>query len=329
MSDKKYFNELNIVRGIAVLLVAIGHSFPDLQTGMKYTVAVFIRNYIYDFHMAVFFFVSGFLCLVGIKKYTLIEEFQKKVQRIMIPYFSYSFISIILKLLFNKYANNKFQWNKVWKILLGDSPNSGLWFLWTLFIVWMFIDVLLRMNVQSGIILSAGIVLNLVQLYIGGGNLEYFMKFFVFFACGIVAYQNYDRISNFMSNKKNAILALVGLLIIFIFSLMQTLNIIGEEFYIITGMIGIFSTLQISMIISNGTSFFKKILDEYGNYSYDIYLIGYYPQMAVRTVLDRILSINYIVVCISMFIAGFYVALFIAKYFLRKTRVMKKIFLGM
>ena len=117
MSDKKYFNELNIVRGIAVLLVAIGHSFPDLQTGMKYTVAVFIRNYIYDFHMAVFFFVSGFLCLVGIKKYTLIEEFQKKVQRIMIPYFSYSFISIILKLLFNISILKKIKW-KIMNYLL-------------------------------------------------------------------------------------------------------------------------------------------------------------------------------------------------------------------
>ena len=68
MSDKKYFNELNIVRGIAVLLVAIGHSFPDLQTGMKYTVAVFIRNYIYDFHMAVFFFCVRFFVFSGDKK---------------------------------------------------------------------------------------------------------------------------------------------------------------------------------------------------------------------------------------------------------------------
>lgn len=329
MNEKKYFSELNIVRGIAVLLVAIGHSFPDLQTGMKYPIAILIKNYIYNFHMAIFFFVSGFLCLTKLKKRTFIEETSRKAKRLLVPYFAYSFISIILKLFFNKYANNQFKWSGVWKIFLGDSPNFGLWFLWTLFFIWLATDLLLRTGLRSGIILTIGLVLNVSQLYLGICFLTFFMKFFVFYAIGIVVYQNYTRISKILVEKKNIILSVVGFLIIFVFTIIQTLNIISEEFYVFTGIIGIFSTLQISIVIANGTSKLKMQLDKYGKYSYDIYLIGYYPQMIVRTILDRILFADYLITCVSMFIVGFYMALYFSKCFLRKTKFMKKIFLGM
>lgn len=328
MDEKKYFRELNVVRGIAVLLVAMGHSFPDLQTGMKYPIAILIKDYIYDFHMAVFFFISGFFCLTGVKKYTFIEEIRRKVERLLIPYFFYSFISIILKLFFNKYANNQFEWSRFWRIFLGDSPNAGLWFLWTLFFVWLTTDLLIRIKLKSIIIFIVGLILNISQLYLDCGFFMYFMKFFVFYAIGILIYQNYDKVSKFLVNRKNIILSLVGFMIMLIFALIQTLNIIGEEFYIVTGMIGIFSTLQISTMIANGVSKLRMRLEEYGKYSYDIYLVGYYPQMIIRTILDKILSINYVIVCVSMFIGGFYIALYFSKHFLRKTKFLKKIFLG-
>lgn len=240
MGEKKYFNELNIVRGIAVLLVTIGHSFPDLQTGMKYPLAFFIRNYIYDFHMAVFFFVSGFLCLQGLKKYTFIDECSKKTLRLLLPYFAYSFVSIVLKLFFNSYANNQFEWSGVWKIFLGDSPNYGLWFLWTLFFIWLVTDLLLRVKMNSVFILALGVILNIFQLYLSGGFLMNFMKFFVFYAAGVVVYQSYDRVGKFLAKSENTALSILGFFIIFVFAIVQTLNIIGEEFYLITGAVGVF-----------------------------------------------------------------------------------------
>ena len=39
-------------------------------------------------------------------------------------------------------------------------------------------------------------------------------------------------------------------------------------------------------------------------------------------------SMNYVVVCIAMFVGGFYIALYVSKYLLRKTKILKKIFLG-
>ena len=47
---KRFFTEINVARGIAVLLVLLGHSFPDSQTGITSPVAKSIFNFVYAFH---------------------------------------------------------------------------------------------------------------------------------------------------------------------------------------------------------------------------------------------------------------------------------------
>ena len=57
---KRYFTEINIARGIAVLLVLLGHSFPDAQTGITNPIAKSIFSFVYAFHMETFFALAGF-----------------------------------------------------------------------------------------------------------------------------------------------------------------------------------------------------------------------------------------------------------------------------
>ena len=54
-SKKQYFNEINIMRGMAVLCVVIGHSFNPTETP---TILGFIKSFVYCFHMPAFFFIS-------------------------------------------------------------------------------------------------------------------------------------------------------------------------------------------------------------------------------------------------------------------------------
>lgn len=60
---KGYFPEINIARGIAVLCVIFGHSFPDLGQEITNTVAHYMVDVIYSFHMGLFFFISGFVSM--------------------------------------------------------------------------------------------------------------------------------------------------------------------------------------------------------------------------------------------------------------------------
>ena len=55
---------LDVAKGIAILLVVLGHSFPSNIFNGKETidiVAKWIFDLVYSFHMPVFFFVSGYL----------------------------------------------------------------------------------------------------------------------------------------------------------------------------------------------------------------------------------------------------------------------------
>ena len=59
MSIKVYEERIDIVKGLAIILVVIGHTiqFCDLNGGVLNPV----YQWIYSFHMGLFFFCSGYL----------------------------------------------------------------------------------------------------------------------------------------------------------------------------------------------------------------------------------------------------------------------------
>lgn len=59
--DKQYYiKEINYIKGLAILLMFIGHSATPSFLERTY-IYEFIVQLIYSFHMSVFFMVSGFL----------------------------------------------------------------------------------------------------------------------------------------------------------------------------------------------------------------------------------------------------------------------------
>lgn len=57
-----YYSEINIARGVGVLLVLLGHSFPDAEIGVfAHPIGQWIYEVCCSFHMALFFIISGFL----------------------------------------------------------------------------------------------------------------------------------------------------------------------------------------------------------------------------------------------------------------------------
>ena len=106
---KQYFNEINIMRGMAVLCVVIGHSFNPTETP---TILGFVKSFVYCFHMPAFFFISGFL--EGEKRRSFSEKKQaivKKVKRLMVPYFFLTVVTAVLKILFGAFARNPLQYS--------------------------------------------------------------------------------------------------------------------------------------------------------------------------------------------------------------------------
>lgn len=326
MPVKKYFEEVNIIRGIAVILVVIGHSFPDLHDGMGRIPAIIILQFCYSFHMAIFFAISGFLFVKPNSWNSFHEFIKKKIFRLLVPYFLFSIISIILKVVMNRYADNPFYVKDIWKIFIGESANTSLWFLWTLFVIYVIEFVFWRIFKSYRIILLISIMTYVLQIFLPLFFFTYVLRFQFFFVLGMLIRKNYDNTREKLqfSGIVNALLAIL----LVASSAIRTFTPIEDELYIISGTIGVFLIWSLSLRISSQETGLKKYFDEAGFYSYDIYLIGYYPQMIFRTIFDRILHVNYWFTCVLMFIGGYTIARMISKYIIRKSRVLSKVLLG-
>ena len=125
----KRIHYIDIVSGIGILLVLVGH-IPSLP--------VFIRDTIYSFHMPTFFFLSGFL--KSSKKISTRRVFKKKLKTLIRPYFFFGIVSIFLVFFLKVVSSNPIELRHFKDALrifyLKGNPlpyNKVIWFLVVLF----------------------------------------------------------------------------------------------------------------------------------------------------------------------------------------------------
>lgn len=331
MSEKKYFSEINICRGIAVLLVLLGHSFPDAQTGIEYVGVKWVFDFLYAFHMGLFFILSGFVSAKKIYEADspVSVEVLKKVKRLLIPYFVYSVITLFLKVFFESYANNPFSLSEFWQILLGKNPNGGLWYLWTLFVMSVFLYLLAKAirpcseKTKTGILLGVGTVTYILYLVFPSMFLTRVFTYTIFYIFGVILGRYYEY---FGEKFFRPVLAVILLALVFV---IKCPMLDWSVTYLITGVMGSYALLTFSVLINrNSKSKGFQILDVIGSYSYDIYMISYFVQVPIRVVCWRILGFNYWITVACMFVFGLVVPYFVSKYIIRRVPVFRKLFIG-
>ncbi|MCQ2049471.1 MAG: acyltransferase family protein [Candidatus Saccharibacteria bacterium] len=129
----------DIAKVICIILVVIGHynskSFP-----LWYQELI---SWIYTFHMPLFMFASGYIYIAFKKNENYISFLTRKLKRLMIPYFSISFIIITIKLLTEKglYIQNPVTTESYFKAFYQPEAGYFLWFVWSLFTIFLFIPL--------------------------------------------------------------------------------------------------------------------------------------------------------------------------------------------
>lgn len=134
MENKTRNNYWDIIKGLAIILVVIGHCI-QYGSGQSYIDnRLFFDNpvfkIIYSFHMPLFIFVSGYFYESSLQKYSIKELIFKKLQAIAIPLISWGGVDFVIFLLKNK---DSLLLNPVWllKKLVWSMLNAP-WFLWVL-----------------------------------------------------------------------------------------------------------------------------------------------------------------------------------------------------
>lgn len=322
---KKYYDEINIARGIGILLVVLGHSFPSWEGGIKNEFFLYLFRFIYSFHMPLFFFLSGFVSyklLVLKSSKEKINGIKSKLKRLIIPYLVISIPSLILKYMFADFAYRKFNFNNsILNIILGENPNGGLWFLYTLFTVSIIAIIFNKVNLKWLI----GVFFVLAILPVGYPNIFKINRLClngIYYFLGIYINQNYELFKSKLAKRQYINISCILILV----SNLVDINI--RFIILLKALMGIYLTINLSILIVNHKNRVRDLLRVLGKYSYDIYLISYFIQIPIRIVLFNKMNFNYNFVVFSMFTFGLILPIWISKYIIRKNKIFKLLILG-
>lgn len=343
--DTKHYKEIDICRGICVVLVIMGHVF--LQTDFNTSPTInnsYLMNsiyfgdvlnicgkIIYTFHMYLFFLLAGF---VSIKILTLQGNNKKifvikRTKRLIIPYITMGMVYLPLRIYMARFARNVFSINDFWKILIGSNPDGALWFLYALYV--NTILVLLILNVlkyRLELIMIPTFVMYILS-YHWSFNLSIInniMKYTFFFILGIYLRKNYNKIEKIFLKKRIFIITLS----LFIIS-NATLFIFMYD-YIYLKIIACLSGMLLMLIISKqiscqGNTRISSILELFSLYSMDIYIFSEPFKVIARIISKRLFLSDEltVLVCIA---TALIIPLLLSKYIIRKNKYLSLLFIG-
>lgn len=320
--NKKYFPEIDICRGLGIILVVLGHAFK--QTGETNVLFQILLSFIYSFHMPLFFMVSGFVAVKVLdfsKNQDRIHYIKEKAVRLLIPYFAVGIFYMPIKFVLSSFAVKPYDFSSAWKILIGENPNTVLWFLYTLFWVSVVSCMILNHKNLKVIFMISG-CLSIIS-YVFGSPVE-FTKYLFFYIAGIWLRKNYDRVLNWMKGKNVIIVAVIFL----VANILLYITQVGG-FTFVTAVSGSFCTLAVSRKLISMDGFIQKVISLCGKYSMDIYILSDLIATAVRILIWGILGWNYILCTIICFAVSMFLPIPVSKYIIRKVKIFRVLVLGM
>lgn len=288
---------LDVIKGLLIILVVLGHSIQRNISNYEDNV---IFSVIYSFHMPMFMFISGYIAIFT-KKFDF-NLLKKKVSTLLIPFVIWTIISAIERYL--KGIDSIYGY----LISLFIQPDSGLWFLWVLFLNFIVITFLVNMQqiIKNHVIT---VLITIVMLFIVawvvrilGLNLLAFH--FVFFYAGFLfaKYKNIFHERDKLILVTSLILSLVlvpfwhiskGPLFLSNFNL-PILNIpivryaINILYDYLTAFSVIFFIFYLVRMISGLSE--NKILAYFGTKTLDIYVLHFYFLQGIGTGYTKIIT---------------------------------------
>ena len=139
-------NIVDIVKGIAITLVAYGHTAQGMihRGWWVGEGAIFSDTFIYSFHMPAFFFVAGLFVMSSLAKRGGQHFATDKLKTILYPYMLFAVVNVTLEPLIGRFKSGPAPFD--WKVfLLNIVDGHASWFLYVLFFCLMLALVTARL----------------------------------------------------------------------------------------------------------------------------------------------------------------------------------------
>lgn len=313
---KERYNELDLMKGIGIILVYLGHSF-NLKGLVGNSIYSYLWNTIYSFHMPLFFLISGFLMNNG-KDIQLKKYYTHKIKRILVPYFFINLIDFFPRTLFPNLVNSKFD---IMRVFFYGTKIT--WFIYTLFMIFMIFPFLEKCILKKDRYYLFGIILILVNYFKVFSKIEIFsinvvVGYLLYFYIGYTIRPIYkNKVVNGVWNK-NIIFLMFGV----IFLVFSYKSFYSNYFNsIIFALMGILLTLNISLRIKE-KNFIYNILKFIGVNSLTFYLIEGFITVFYRVVLIKIIPIEQGEIFVSIFFVLRILTAFIAIKIITKNSIL-------
>lgn len=268
----KRIDYIDEIRGIAILLVVIGHIIQF--NGISKNNSVF--EFIYSFHMPLFFAISGYITqkvthITNAKQYK--SFIKKKFIALIIPLLTWS---LIVNNFFLKEGWNTLHWSDIQNVLI--SP--GLWFLQVLFVILCFYGIFNWINSK----ISLNPIINFLISILPVISLSFFtiyIKFMgIYLALYSIAFYIGVILSKYIFVEKLCTKTITYAIAIIVFMVLSThwtfngnyiddilkITISATAFIVL---LNLFTRIELSISI-------KHYLQLLGKYSLAIYVIQFY-----------------------------------------------------
>ncbi len=175
---KKYFPEVDAVKGIAIILVILGHSFCLYPIDLVASLGD-IQKVIYSFHMPLFFIASGF---VFHRASSMRELVGKKCRRLFVPWLVFCVLSLALRVVFSSFTHHGAV--DVAEAVGNIVQGKSYWFLYSLMCLLLLCQVVKR-DMVLWLLAVASVALGMCCNLLGFepftlGRTAYYLPFFVF-----------------------------------------------------------------------------------------------------------------------------------------------------
>ncbi len=159
--NTKYLTWVDDAKGFAIILVVLGHVILNLSSSgyLKNDFLIGVKNWIYEFHMPLFFFLSGLLVskYLGNSISSLAKMLERRIISLVVPYISFSILYLAMKCLFSGAGAVLHKASMYEALYLYKNPIGEYWFLYALilFNVIFILIALIRHRIYSVIAMIA------------------------------------------------------------------------------------------------------------------------------------------------------------------------------
>jgi fucose 4-O-acetylase-like acetyltransferase len=314
--------EVTLLQSIGIFLVVFGHSYVEMNQHPGDPVLssfYWLHNFIYSFHMPLFMFISGLLFAnknYGQPGLDYAKYVSSRFKRLLVPYIVISTLTFPIKAVLSKFAVRPVDLSLIAYIKSIIYPFSNpiffYWFLPTLFAVSLLAPILVRLiQGKNRAFFLVAITAALIALNIYNPfhsllfNIKGIAGYLIYFWSGCVFWVVKDKICSVLRSVPIA----AGLL-----SLLVGINLLGysnPKLAILAAFTGILLALCAAYKF---TETGHGILGPINGYSYQIYLLSWFPQIFAKILLYDILHLGFYVSFVFMLLGGLFVPLIVTRW---------------